>query len=144
MERAISNSQSSLRSWSFIRLHLPKKATFCSNPVLVVIIINIIIIITVILHLFSLLFLLSHLKERVVPELAFLLSSRDIREFKKLRRQLRGKRHIKIELCVKLSPLRLFYVDHVVQKRRSALPLAWHEWFSWKGKEWKIYCCEVP
>ena len=28
---------------------------------------------------------------------------RDIREFKKLRRQLRGKRHIKIELCVKLS-----------------------------------------
>ena len=27
-----------------------------------------------------------------------------IREFKKLRRQLQRKRHIKIELCVKLSP----------------------------------------
>ena len=32
----------------------------------------------------------------------------EIREFKKLRRQLHGKRHIKIELCVKLSLLRLF------------------------------------
>ena len=57
------------------------------------------------------------------------------REFKKLRQQLQGKRHIKIELCVKLSLLRLFHVDHVVQNRRSALPLAWHEWFSCKGKE---------
>ena len=37
------------------------------------------------------------------------------REFKKLRRELQGKRHIKIELCVKLSLLRLFLVDHVVQ-----------------------------
>ena len=60
---------------------------------------------------------------------------RNIREFKKLRRQLQGKRHIKIELCVKLSLLRLFHVDHFVQNRRSALPLAWHEWFSCKGKE---------
>ena len=57
------------------------------------------------------------------------------REFKKLRRQLQGKRHIKIELCVKLSLLRLFHVDHVVQNRRSALSLSWHEWFSCKGKE---------
>ena len=39
------------------------------------------------------------------------------REFKKLRRQLQGKRHIKIVLCVKLSLLRLFHVDHVVQNR---------------------------
>ena len=31
-----------------------------------------------------------------------------IREFKKLRRQLKGKRHIKIELCVKLRLFRLF------------------------------------
>ena len=66
------------------------------------------------------------------------------REFKKLRRQLQGKRHIKIELCVNLSLLRLFHVYHVVQNRRCALSLAWHEWFSWKGKEWKIYCCELP
>ena len=51
------------------------------------------------------------------------------REFKKLRRQVQGKRHIKIELCAKLSLLRLFHVDHVVQNRRSALSLAWHEWF---------------
>ena len=57
---------------------------------------------------------------------------------KKLRRQLQGKRHNKI----KLSLLRLFHVDHVVQNRRSVLSLAWREWFSCKGKEWKIYCCE--
>ena len=65
------------------------------------------------------------------------------REFKKLRRQLQGKRHIKIELCVKLSLLRLFHVDHVVQNRRSALSLAGHRWFSSKDKEWKIYSCEL-
>ena len=44
------------------------------------------------------------------------------REFKKLRRQLQGKRHIKI--CAKLSLPRLFQVDHVVQHRQSALSLA--------------------
>ena len=57
------------------------------------------------------------------------------REFKKLRRQLQRKRHIKIELCVKLSLLRLFPVDHVVQNTRIALSLAWHERFSCKAKE---------
>jgi len=56
-------------------------------------------------------------------------------EFKKLRWQLQRKRHIKIELCVNLSLLRLFQVDHVVQNRRTALSLAWYEWFSCKGKE---------
>ena len=39
--------------------------------------------------------------------------------------------------------LRLFHVDHVVQNRRSTLSLAWYEWFSCKGKEEKIYCCEL-
>ena len=53
----------------------------------------------------------------------------------KPRRQLQIKRHIKIELCVKLRVLLLFIVDHVVQNRRSALSLAWHEWLSCKGKE---------
>ena len=67
-----------------------------------------------------------------------------IRELKKLRRQLQGKRRLKTELCVKLSLLRLFHVDHVVQNGRSAIPLACHEWFSCKGKEGKIYCCELP
>ena len=67
----------------------------------------------------------------------------DIRELKKLRRQLQGKRLIKTELCIKLSLLRLFHVDHVVQNRRSALSLACHEWFSCKGKEGKIYGCEL-
>ena len=62
-------------------------------------------------------------------------AEKDNREFKKLRRQLQGKRHIKIVLCVKLILLRLFHVDHVVQNRRSALSLAWHKWFSCKGKE---------
>ena len=65
------------------------------------------------------------------------------REIKKLRRQLQRKRQTKIELCVKLSLLRLFHVDHVVQNRQIALSLAWYEWFSCKGKEWKIYCCEL-
>ena len=65
------------------------------------------------------------------------------REFKKLRRQLQQKSHIKFELCVRLSLLRLFHVGRVVQNRRSALSLAWHEWFSCKGKDWKIYCCEL-
>ena len=39
-----------------------------------------------------------------------------IREFKKLGRQLQRKRHIKIELCAKLSVLRLFHVGHVVKR----------------------------
>ena len=43
------------------------------------------------------------------------------REFKKLRRLLQRKHHIKIELCVRLSILQLFHVDHVVQIRRAAL-----------------------
>ena len=50
--------------------------------------------------------------------------SDNIRELKKLRRQLQGQRLIKIELCFKLSLLRLFHVDHVVQNRGSALSLA--------------------
>ena len=45
---------------------------------------------------------------------------------KKLRQQLRRKSHIKIELCVKLSVLRLFHVGHVVQIKRSSLSLSWH------------------
>ena len=66
-----------------------------------------------------------------------------IRDLKKLRRQLQGQRLIKIELCVKLSLLRLFHVDDVVQNTRSALSLAWHKWFSCKGKEGKIYCFKL-
>ena len=65
------------------------------------------------------------------------------REFKKLQRLLQRKRHIKIQLCVRFSILRLFHVDHVVQNRWSALSLAWYEGFSCKGKDWKIYCCEL-
>ena len=42
---------------------------------------------------------------------------------------------LNIELCVRLSDLRLFQVGHVVQNRRRALSLAWHEWFSCIGKE---------
>ena len=64
-------------------------------------------------------------------------------EFIKLRRLLQRKRHIKIKLYVRLSVLRLFHVGHVVQSRRSALSNAWHEWFSCKGREWKIYCCQL-
>ena len=46
---------------------------------------------------------------------------------KKLQRQLQRKLHTKIQLCVKLSLLRLFHVVPVVQNMRSALSLAWHE-----------------
>ena len=78
------------------------------------------------------------------PKLAWRMLFHNNRELKKLRRQLQGKRLIKTELCVKLSLLRLFHVDHVVQNRRSALSLACHELFSCKGKEGKIYRCELP
>ena len=61
------------------------------------------------------------------------LLSLPIREFKKLR--LQQKRHFKIKLCFKLTVPRLFHVDHVVQNRRGALSLAWHEWFPRKSKE---------
>ena len=67
----------------------------------------------------------------------------DNREFKKLRRQLQRKRDIKIVLCVNWSPLRLFHVGYNVQIRQSAPALAWHEWFSHKGKEWKICCFKL-
>ena len=46
---------------------------------------------------------------------------------KKLRRRLQRRRRVDIELCVKLSLLRLFHVGHVAQNRRSsALSLALH------------------
>ena len=57
------------------------------------------------------------------------------------RRLQQRKRRNKLELCVKLSVLRLFHVDHVVQNRQSFLSLAWHERFSGQGREQKIYCC---
>ena len=60
---------------------------------------------------------------------------RNTGEFKKLRRLLQRKRHIKKQLCVRLNVSRLFQVGHVVQNKRSALSFAWHEWFSCKGKE---------
>ena len=56
------------------------------------------------------------------------------REFQKLRRQLQRKRHIKIEVWVKLSLLRLFHVGYVVQNRSSALSLAWPSGFHVKAK----------
>ena len=64
----------------------------------------------------------------------------DCREFKKLRRLLQRKRHIKIVLCVRFRVMRLSRVDHAVQTRRSVLSLALHEWFSCRGKERKIFC----
>lgn len=60
--------------------------------------------------------------------------------FKKLRRLLQRKRHIKIVFCVRLSVMRLFQVGYVVQTRRWILSLASHEWFLRRGKERKIFC----
>ena len=57
---------------------------------------------------------------------------------KKLRRPLQRKRHIKIELCIRLSVLWLFHVGHVAQNRRSALSLAWYECFQAKAKNEKF------
>ena len=65
--------------------------------------------------------------------------------------QLQRKRHIKIELCIEVfcdysilvALSKLFHIGRVVQNRRSALSLVWHEWFSCKGEVWKIYCCEL-
>ena len=46
-----------------------------------------------------------------------------------LRRLLQRKLHIKIELCGRLSVLRLLHDGYVVQSKRSALSLAWYECF---------------
>lgn len=54
----------------------------------------------------------------------------------KLQRLLRKTLLFKIEFCVRFNILRLFYVGLVVRNSRSALPLAWHEWFSCNGKQW--------
>ena len=43
----------------------------------------------------------------------------NLRYFKKLRRLLEQKRHLKIKLCGRLSVSRLSYVDHVVQNTRA-------------------------
>ena len=56
------------------------------------------------------------------------------REFKKLRRLMRQKRHIKIELCVRLSVLRLFQVGHCLQNKPRVLSFAWHHGFHTKAK----------
>ena len=72
------------------------------------------------------------------------LNGRPLREFRKLRRQLQRKRNIKIELCVKLSLLRLFHVEYLAQNRRSVLWLAWYQWFSRKDKEWRLALSSEP
>ena len=41
------------------------------------------------------------------------------------------------------SVKQIFHAGNVVQNRRGVLSFAWHEWFSCKGKEWKIYCCDL-
>ena len=43
--------------------------------------------------------------------------------------------NVTLKLKFALSLLRLFHVNHFVQNRRTALSLAWYEWFSCKGKE---------
>ena len=60
-----------------------------------------------------------------------------------LRLLLQQKSHFTIKLCFRLTVSRLFHVDHVVQNRRGALSLAWHEWFPRKSKEWKIFLLRV-
>ena len=66
------------------------------------------------------------------------------REFEKLRWVLRRNSHIKIELRIRLSVkcdysmlVKLYKIGEV------ALWLAWHKWFSCRGKELKIYGCRL-
>ena len=59
----------------------------------------------------------------------------NIRGFKKLRRLLQRERHIKIELFVRLSFMRLFQIGDDVQTRRGVPSLAWYEWFLCKGMQ---------
>ena len=65
-----------------------------------------------------------------------------LRHHKKLRRLVRRKCHIEIELCVRLSVLQLLHVGHVAQNRRGVLSLAiaWCEQISCKARKWNIYC----
>ena len=76
-----------------------------------------------------------------LPPWSLLLLKLPNGEFKKLRRLLQHQRHIKIELCVRVNVLWWFQGGHVVQNRRSALSTACYEWYSRKGREWKILCC---
>ena len=53
-------------------------------------------------------------------------------------------KNVTLKLNLASTILRLFDVGHVAyKKRRGALSLAWYQWLSCKGKEWKIYCCEL-
>ena len=67
----------------------------------------------------------------IVIQILVLSSAIELLEFKKIQR----KRHIKIEVCVKSSVLRLFHVGYVVQNKQCALSVSWHEWFSYERKE---------
>ena len=49
------------------------------------------------------------------------------------------KGHFKIELCERLSALRLFYVGHVVQIMRDSLSFAWNECLSCESKNTKHF-----
>ena len=42
---------------------------------------------------------------------------------------------MKIGLCIRLSVSRLFQVGHVIQNRRSAISVSWHEWIYAKEKK---------
>ena len=49
-----------------------------------------------------------------------------------------------VKIYITFVSTQQFHVGQVVQNRRSALPLALHEWLLCQGKEWKIYCSELP
>ena len=64
------------------------------------------------------------------------------REFNKLRPLLQQKNYFKIGLR-QVKSLRLFLAGHVVRNGRRVLSLDQQELFSCKGREWKIYYCEI-
>ena len=81
-------------------------------------------------------------KRRVLQEaVCHLALYIDIRVFKKLRSLLHRKRRIQLELCVRLSVLRLFHVgDKIDDVHSRFLDTNGFHGANW-GREWKIYCC---
>ena len=68
----------------------------------------------------------------------------NLRYFKKLRRLLEQKCHLKIKLCGRLSVSRLSYVDHVVQTRQAYLRLFGTNRFHVKAKNERITATGLP
>ena len=67
-----------------------------------------------------------------------------ITEFKNLRRLLQRKCHLKIDLCSNLNLCGDYStLVTLCETENSIITRDWHERFSCKCREWKIYCCQL-